>query len=54
MFTRQELTKAGDVTELPKNFTDYEEGGSSDNSYVVDQPSNGGAPTGGEPPGEGD
>ena len=53
-FTRQELTKAGDVTELPKNFTDYEEGGSSDNSYVVDQPSNGGAPTGGEPPGEGD
>ena len=25
-FTRQELTKAGNVTELPKNFTDYEEG----------------------------
>ncbi len=24
-FTRQELTKAGNVTELPKNFTDYEE-----------------------------
>ena len=35
-FTRQELTKAGNVTELPKNFTDYHEddenssGGSSD------------------------
>jgi len=25
-FTRAELTKAGNVTELPKNFTDYEEG----------------------------
>ena len=25
-FTRQELTKAGNVTELPKNFADYEEG----------------------------
>ena len=24
-FTRQELTKAGNVTELPKNFTDYTE-----------------------------
>ena len=24
-FTRAELTKAGNVTELPKNFTDYEE-----------------------------
>jgi predicted histone-like DNA-binding protein len=24
-FTRQELTKAGNVTELPKNFTDYKE-----------------------------
>ena len=24
-FTRQELTKAGNVTELPKNFTDYHE-----------------------------
>ena len=26
-FTRQELTKAGNVTELPKNFTDYNEDG---------------------------
>ena len=26
-FTRQELTKAGNVTELPKNFTDYKEDG---------------------------
>ena len=24
-FTRAELTKAGNVTELPKNFTDYQE-----------------------------
>ena len=24
-FTRQELTKAGNVTELPKNFTDYKD-----------------------------
>ena len=24
-FTRQELTKAGNVTELPKNFVDYKE-----------------------------
>ncbi len=28
-FTRQELTKAGNVTELPKNFTDYKEEGSN-------------------------
>ena len=28
-FTRQELTKAGIVTELPKNFTDYKEEGSN-------------------------
>ena len=28
--------------------------GHNGNSYVVDQPSNGGAPTGGEAPGEGD
>ena len=27
-FTRTELTKAGNVTELPKNFTDYNEEGS--------------------------
>ena len=27
-FTRAELTKAGNVTELPKNFTDYNEEGS--------------------------
>ena len=33
------------------DIEDNENGG---NSYVVDQPSNGGAPTGGEAPGEGD
>ena len=37
-FTRQELTKAGNVTELPKNFTDYHE--------EDDEPQNGGS-TGG-------
>ena len=35
-FTRQELTKAGNVTELPKNFTDY-----------TDTPSGGGNSGGG-------
>ena len=34
-FTRQELTKAGNVTELPKNFTDYHEDD--------DEPQNGGS-----------
>ena len=33
---------------------DIEDPETSDNSYVVDQPSNGGAPTGGVVPGEGD
>ena len=33
---------------------DIEDPENSDNSYVVDQPSNGGAPTGGVVPGEGD
>ena len=33
---------------------DIEDPENSGNSYVVDQPSNGGAPTGGEAPGEGD
>lgn len=37
-FTRAELTKAGNVTELPKNFTDYEEG----ESAPTPQPSNAG------------
>ena len=36
--------------EDPENSNDPSNG----NSYVVDQPSNGGAPTGGEAPGEGD
>ena len=52
-FTRAELTKAGNVTELPKNFTDYEEG----ESASTPQPSNGGGqipPQGGDDPGEGD
>ena len=35
-FTRQELTKAGNVTELPKNFTDYHE--------EDDEPQNGDSP----------
>ena len=35
-FTRQELTKAGNVTELPKNFTDYHE-------EDEDEPQNGGS-----------
>ena len=39
-FTRSELTKAGSVTELPKNFTDYEEEGTSN-------PSGGGSTNGG-------
>ena len=34
-FTRAELTKAGNVTELPKNFTDYHE--------EDDEPQNGGS-----------
>ena len=33
---------------------DVEDNENGGNSYVVDQPSNGGAPTGGEAPGEGD
>ena len=52
-FTRQELTKAGNVTELPKNFTDYQE----DESNGGNQPSNGGgqsAPISSDDPGEGD
>ena len=31
-FTRAELTKAGNVTELPKNFTDYHEEGDEEPS----------------------
>ena len=31
-FTRAELTKAGNVTELPKNFTDYEDEGNKPQS----------------------
>ena len=42
-FTRQELTKAGNVTELPKNFTDYHE--------EDDEPQNGGS-TGGSTTGD--
>ena len=48
-FTRAELTKAGNVTELPKNFTDYEEeapssgngGGNSGGGTSGDDESNG-------------
>ena len=39
------------VTSTSGEVEDNENGG---NSYVVDQPSNGGAPTGGDVPGEGD
>jgi hypothetical protein len=39
------------VTSTSGEVEDPENGG---NSYVVDQPSNGGAPTGGVAPGEGD
>ena len=43
------------VQEAPKNDVDTTKSDNdSGNSYVVDQPSNGGAPTGGEAPGEGD
>ena len=54
-FTRQELTKAGNVTELPKNFTDYPDqpstsgGNTSGNSGGSNPPSGGG-----DNPGEGD
>ena len=43
-FTRQELTKAGNVTELPKNFTDYPE----------QTPTSGNGGNSGDNPGEGD
>ena len=48
-FTRDELTKAGNVTELPKNYTDYQDADGADDEDEKD--SNGG---GGElPPGSG-
>ena len=37
-FTRSELTKAGNVTELPKNFTDYAEGAPSGNGGSTSGP----------------
>ena len=40
-FTRSELTKAGNVTELPKNYTDYHEDG-EDNGGDGGNSSNGG------------
>ena len=48
-FTRQELTKAGNVTELPKNFTDYKEGedGESQNPGSGTQSGGTGDSTGG-------
>ena len=55
-FTRQELTKAGNVTELPKNFTDYHEeddepqnpsgGSGSQNSGSTGDNTGGGSTTG--------
>ena len=44
-------TDSGDIEEDDGEHQSSENGG---NSYVVDQPSNGGAPTGGVVPGEGD
>jgi predicted histone-like DNA-binding protein len=41
-FTRQELTKAGNVTELPKNFTDYKDVDDEPTNPSGNQPSNGG------------
>ena len=41
-FTRQELTKAGNVTELPKNFTDYKDEDDEPTNPSGNQPSNGG------------
>jgi predicted histone-like DNA-binding protein len=49
-FTRAELTKAGNVTELPKNYTDYqedeEEPASGDNSGSGDSGSGSGSGSG--------
>lgn len=48
-FTRDELSKAGSVTELPKNYTDYQDADGADDED--DKESTGG---GGElPPGSG-
>ena len=47
-FTRQELTKAGNVTELPKNFTDYhEEDDEPQNSGSTGDNTGGGSQNGG-------
>ena len=51
-FTRAELTKAGNVTELPKNFTDYEEGGNSPSTHTP--AGEGSNPSGGNSGGSGD
>ena len=40
-FTRDELTKAGNVTELPKNFTDYQD--SDDTAGDGEEDKNGGS-----------
>ena len=48
-FTRAELTKAGNVTELPKNYTDYDEDGEGSGSGTgTITPSGGGRGTGGD------
>ena len=39
-FTRQELTKAGNVTELPKNFTDFKEDEDDDTQNPSGGPTN--------------
>jgi len=51
-FTRQELTKAGNVSELPKNFTDYKE--DEDESTEGDGSQSSGSQTGGNTQGGSD
>ena len=54
-FTRQELTKAGNVTELPKNFTDYhEDDDEPQNSGSTGSNTGGGSQNGGSTGGNGD
>ena len=55
-FTRAELTKAGNVTELPKNFTDYheEDEDESQNQSGGSGSQNSGSQSGGSQSGSGD
>ena len=51
-FTRAELTKAGSVTELPKNFTDYHEDDEDEPTNGGSTPGSGPGSNGGVTPGE--